>query len=109
MAYVANVTLGWPIASAALFAMVVTAALGLALEFVLWRPMRRRRASTVSLFITSIGLALVLRDVILLIWGADGKRYDVDVFQVYDLGVVRSRLSSSPRSRSRRRRSCSPA
>ena len=92
-AFVANVTLGWPIAFAALFAMVATAALGLALELVLWAPMRRRRAGTVSLFIISIGLALVLRDVILLIWGADGRRYDVDVFQVYDLGILR--LSAS--------------
>jgi len=55
--------------------------------------MRRRRAGTVSLFIISIGLALVLRDVILLIWGADGRRYNVDVFQVYDFGILR--LSAS--------------
>jgi len=93
MAFVANVTLGWPIALAAVFAMAATAMLGLALELVLWAPMRRRRAGTVSLFITSIGLALVLRDVILLIWGADGRRYDVNLFQVYDLGVVRLSLS----------------
>lgn len=93
MALVANVTLGWPILPSAIFAMVGTAALGLGLEFILWAPMRRRRATTVSLFITSIGLALVLRDVILLIWGAGGQRYNVDVFQVYDLGIVR--LSAS--------------
>jgi len=55
--------------------------------------MRRHRAGTVSLFIISIGLALVLRDVILLIWGADGRRYNVDVFQVYDFGILR--LSAS--------------
>jgi branched-subunit amino acid ABC-type transport system permease component len=92
-AFVANVTLGWPIAVAALFGMAATAVLGLGIELVLWAPMRRRRAGTVSLFIISIGLALVLRDVILLIWGADGRRYNVDVFQVYDLGILR--LSAS--------------
>jgi neutral amino acid transport system permease protein len=92
-AFVANVTLGLPIVPAALVAMLATAALGLGLELVLWRPMRRRRAGTVTLFIISIGLALVLRDVILLIWGAQGRRYDVDVFQVYDLGFLR--LSAS--------------
>jgi branched-subunit amino acid ABC-type transport system permease component len=31
--------------------------------------------------------------VILLIWGAEGQRYTVDVFQVYDLGAIR--LSAS--------------
>ena len=37
------------------FAMVATAALAVAIEFVLWRPMRKRGAKTMSLFITSIG------------------------------------------------------
>ncbi len=92
-AFVANVTLGLPIAVAALVGIAATAALGLALDFGLWSPMRRRRAGTVSLFIVTIGLSLVLRDVILLIWGASGKRYTVDVFQVYDLGIIR--LSAS--------------
>jgi neutral amino acid transport system permease protein len=92
-AFLANVTFGLPIVLAAVCAMAATAALGLALEIVLWRPMRRRRAGTVSLFIVSIGLALVLRDMILLFWGAAGRRYDVDVFQVYDLGILR--LSTS--------------
>jgi neutral amino acid transport system permease protein len=92
-AYVANVTFGLPIAVAAVVGMVAAAAIGLVLDLVLWGPMRRRRAGTVSLFIVAIGLSLVLRDVILLIWGASGKRYDVDVFQVYDLGIIR--LSAS--------------
>ena len=92
-AFVANVTLGLPIAVAAVLGMAATAVLGLVLDFVLWSPMRRRRAGTVSLFIVTIGLSLVLRDVILVIWGASGKRYDVDVFQVYDLGIIR--LSAS--------------
>jgi neutral amino acid transport system permease protein len=92
-AFVANVTFGLPIVVAAVFAMVATAALGVLLDLILWRPLRRRRVGTVSLFIVTIGLSLVLRDVILLIWGAAGKRYTVDVFQVYDLGPIR--LSAS--------------
>jgi neutral amino acid transport system permease protein len=89
MAFVANVTWGLPMIPSVLFAMLAGATLGVALEFALWRPMRRRRAGTVSLFITSIGLALVLRDVILLIWGSRGRRYAVDVFQVYQVGAIR--------------------
>ena len=89
MAFVANVTLGTNMVVATVFAMVATAAMGLTLEFILWRPMRRKGAGLVSLFITSIGLALVLRDVIFLIWGAQGRRYDIDVFQVYTLGSLR--------------------
>src|SRR5947208_14360949 len=56
-----NVTLGLPIVVAALLAMVATAVLSVALEFVLWRPLRARRAGFMSLFLASVGLALVLR------------------------------------------------
>ena len=89
MAFVVNVTLGTNMVLAALFAMVATAAAGVLLEFVLWRPMRRRGAGLVSLFIVSIGLALVMRHVIFLVWGSESRKYDVDVFQVYDLGPIR--------------------
>jgi neutral amino acid transport system permease protein len=60
---------------------------------VLWRPIRRRGAGLISLFICTIGLALVLRHVIFLIWGSRPRRYDVDVFQVYELGPIRLSLS----------------
>jgi neutral amino acid transport system permease protein len=93
MAFSINVTLGANMIVATLFAMIATAFLGLGLEYVLWRPMRRKGAGVVSLFITSIGLALVLRDVVFLIWGAQGRRYNIDVFQVYRLGFLRLSLS----------------
>jgi branched-subunit amino acid ABC-type transport system permease component len=93
MAFVVNVTLGTNMVLAALFAMVATAAAGVLLEFVLWRPMRGRGAGLVSLFIVSIGLALIMRHVIFLVWGSEPRQYDVDVFQVYDLGPIRLSLS----------------
>ncbi len=93
MAFFANVTLGGPMVTAVLFAMIATALLGVILEFGLWRPMRRRGAGIMSLFIVAIGLALVLRHVIFLVWGPSPRKYDVDVFQVYDLGPVRLSLS----------------
>ena len=93
MAFTINVTLGGPMVTAVLFAMAATALLGVVLEFILWRPMRARGAGVVGLFIVAIGLALVLRHVIFLVWGASPQKYDVDVFQVYDLGVIRLSLS----------------
>jgi hypothetical protein len=74
--------------AATLFAVAATALLGVGLELVLWRPMRHRGAGLVALLITSIGLALVLRHAVFLLWGQP-RRYDTDVFQVYDLGVIR--------------------
>ena len=93
MALVVNVTWGGHMIIAAVFAMVMTALLGIALEFGLWRPIRRKGAGIVSLFIVSIGLALVLRNSILLWQGGAPRRYDVDVFQVYELGPIRLSLS----------------
>jgi neutral amino acid transport system permease protein len=91
-AYVAlGVNVGWGghIVVAALAAVTATAVLAAALEFALWRPLRRKQAGIFSLFIAAIGLALVLRHVIFLAADARPRRYDVDVFQVYELGPIR--------------------
>jgi neutral amino acid transport system permease protein len=93
VAFLVNVTWGVSIVAAVLVAMAATALFALALEFVLWRPMRLKGAGIIALFIVSIGLALVLRNTILLIWGSSPRRYAVDVFQVYELGPIRLSLS----------------
>jgi neutral amino acid transport system permease protein len=92
-AFVVNVSWGVSMVFALLLAIAATALFGLALEFTLWRPMRRKGAGIIALFIVSIGLALVLRNTILLIWGGGPRRFTVDVFQVYELGPIRLSLS----------------
>jgi len=89
IALVVNVSWGGHIVLAALAAVVLTAVLATALEFALWRPLRRKRAGVFSLFIAAIGLALVLRHAIFLAADARPRRYEVDVFQVYELGPIR--------------------
>jgi len=42
-----------------------------------------------SLFLASIGLALVLRQAIFLAWGPQPRAFDVDPFKVYTIGSVR--------------------
>lgn len=93
MAFVANVTWDLHPLIAAAFAVVMTVVLAVGLEFGLWRPMRGRGAGLTSLFLTSIGLALVLRHAILWFWGTTPFRYRVDVFQSYDLGLFRISLN----------------
>jgi branched-subunit amino acid ABC-type transport system permease component len=89
VALVVNVAWDGHIVLAALAAVVLTAVLATALEFALWRPLRRKRAGIFSLFIAAIGLALVLRHAIFLAADAGPRRYDVDVFQVYEFGPIR--------------------
>jgi branched-subunit amino acid ABC-type transport system permease component len=89
VALTCDTTLGLGIALSALIAMVATAVLSVGLDVVLWRPLRARRAGFMSLFLASIGLALVLRQVVFLAWGPQPRAYDVDPFKVYTLGSVR--------------------
>jgi branched-subunit amino acid ABC-type transport system permease component len=91
--FFANGTLGLPMVASAVFAMAAVAVLSVALDLVLWRPLRHRRAGFMSLFLASIGVALVLRQAMLLIWGPQPRAYDVDPFKVYVVGDVRLSLA----------------
>jgi len=51
----------------------------LALEKLVWSPMRDRRATSTTLIIISIGLALFLRNGIILIWGGSNQNFDLPV------------------------------
>ncbi|HEY9824239.1 MAG TPA: branched-chain amino acid ABC transporter permease [Stenomitos sp.] len=48
-------------------------------EYLIWRPMRARRANSTTLIIISIGLALFVRNGILFIWGGGNQSYDLPV------------------------------
>jgi len=74
VAYLLN-TAGLHIAVAGLLAIPVVAALAGASHRFMWRPMRKRGVSIVSMFIATIGFALVLRQVLLIILGGDPRRY----------------------------------
>jgi branched-chain amino acid transport system permease protein len=60
-ALAAGATLALPIWVAIPIAIVLSAVLGLLLDVVIWRPLRRRRTGTVQLMIVSIGLSLTMR------------------------------------------------
>jgi neutral amino acid transport system permease protein len=79
-AFVINVTWGLPFVVGVLAAVVTTALLGLALERLMWRPMRKTGAGLLQLLLMSIGLALVIRNVIQMLAGSELKSLDVDVF-----------------------------
>ena len=88
-AYAFNGPLGIPLVAAAALAMVATAVLSLLLDAVLWRPLRVRRAGFMSFFLASIGLALVLRQALLLAYGPQSQTYRIDPYEVYVIGGVR--------------------
>ena len=88
VAFVCNVTLGLSIVLSTGVALLAVAVLGIGLEFALWRPMRRRRAGTYSVFITAIGLALIMRQVLLLVFSGSSRQYHVDAFGTHHLAGI---------------------
>jgi branched-chain amino acid transport system permease protein len=68
---------GWsvPLWLAAVVAVVMGAVLGGSMERYIWRPLRRRNVAMIQMFIVSIGLALIVRHVVLVLFGAGRDRY----------------------------------
>jgi len=89
IAYAFNGPLGVGIVVATALGMITTALLSVGLDVVLWKPLRARRAGFMSLFLASIGLALVLRQSLLFAFGAQPQTYRVDQYSVYTIGSVR--------------------
>ena len=65
-----------PLAVAAVIAMVVVGVVGAGMEFTLWRPLRKRGAGLIQMFIISIGLSLFLRHLVLAFFGGRRRQYD---------------------------------
>ena len=85
IAFAVNVSAGMPLVVAFLAALVVVAALGVALEVSIWRPMRRKGAGVMQLLLLSIGLAFVIRNLILFQWSGATRSLDIDQFQAWNL------------------------
>jgi neutral amino acid transport system permease protein len=79
MAFLANVSWGLPLAAAVLFAMALTAILGLLFERVMWGPMRERKAGLLQLLLMAIGLAFLIRNAIQFAWGTEVRSLEVNV------------------------------
>lgn len=78
-------TLGINIWLSMVLGAAVTVASVLLSEKIIWGPMRSRRASATTLIIISIGLALFIRNGIILIWGGSNQRYDLPVAEALTL------------------------
>jgi neutral amino acid transport system permease protein len=95
MAYLMNVSWGVPLVFGVLFAMVMTALLGVLFERVMWGPMRARRAGLLQLVLMSIGLAFLIRYGIQYAWGTEIRQLDVNnvaTVQFIGLRIGRTQL-----------------
>jgi neutral amino acid transport system permease protein len=72
----------------------VTIAAMLLAEKLIWRSMRAKRATSTTIMIISIGLALFLRHLIILIWGGNNQRYKVPVLPAHNIWGIRVAASN---------------
>lgn len=78
-----------PLIAAGALAIVLGGLLGGSLERGLWRPLRRRKTGLIQMLVISIGLALVLRHLILIFFGGRNQSYlDYTVQQVMRIGPI---------------------
>lgn len=68
---------------------IATIGAALLTEKIIWAPMRARRATSATLIIISIGLALFIRNGIILFWGGSNQSYKLPVEEALQLGPVR--------------------
>ncbi|MGY1786255.1 branched-chain amino acid ABC transporter permease [Geodermatophilus sp. SYSU D00698] len=85
-----NTGLGVPIIPAAIIAMIGGAAFGALNELGLWRPLRRRGTGLVAALVVSIGLSLLLRYLIQILYGGDSNPYSgLGTSRAVDYGLFR--------------------
>ncbi|GAB2756219.1 branched-chain amino acid ABC transporter permease [Streptomyces bullii] len=80
---------GWHLIPAALAAVAFGALVGWAVDRGVWRPLRARGTGLINMFIVTIGLSLLLRHVVLVLYGnrpASFAQYDIQ--QAIELGPV---------------------
>jgi branched-chain amino acid transport system permease protein len=70
---------GWGLPIALGFAILVTALVALLLDRLVYRRLRRRGADPLTLVFASFGLALVLRNLVLLLFGPDPHNYSTEI------------------------------
>jgi len=85
MAYIVNVSLGMNLFYAALAAFLLTGALGIATDRLVFRKLRKNGSNVISMMIASIGIGLVVRQSIQEKWGPNQVWYDFETrtFEVF--------------------------
>jgi neutral amino acid transport system permease protein len=88
LTWLANIS-GINLGIAMLVGIVGTVTAMLTSEQFIWKPMRERRTTPTTLIIISIGLALFIRNGILLFWGGSKKQYNLPLIEDMNIGGVK--------------------
>jgi neutral amino acid transport system permease protein len=95
LTFLANISLKLDIWISITFGSFVSILFVLLCEKILWQPLREKRATPTTTMIVSIGLALVIRNAIILGWGTKSQKYNLPTFpaiNIFDLAITRNRI-----------------
>lgn len=81
LAYTLVAVVGMPFFPAFILTLMICAVLGVVLDFVAYRPLRK--APRLAALITAIGMSIFLQNMALLIWGSQIKSYPRDVLPAF--------------------------
>ncbi|HSX80797.1 MAG TPA: branched-chain amino acid ABC transporter permease, partial [Candidatus Saccharimonadia bacterium] len=89
-----RVSLALPMWLAFILGMLCTALLGVGLDRVWFRPLRQRQARAAILAISSLGLALILQNLIRMLWGPQAQYYSRAIHFPFTVPVLQVRLNT---------------
>ncbi|HQE97947.1 MAG TPA: branched-chain amino acid ABC transporter permease, partial [Methanothrix sp.] len=87
--FAAILNLGFP--AACFLAIAATAAFGVALDLLAWRPMRSSGASRTAIMILSIGLSIAIRNALIIFFRPDALRFPLPVsrgMSIYGMSIT---------------------
>jgi len=84
--FAATLNLGFPVAC--ILAIPLTAAIAVALDLGVWRPMRSKGASRTAIMILSIGVSIAIRNLVIIFFRPDASRFPLPVSQGMNLGGI---------------------
>jgi len=89
-----RVSLALPMWLSFILGMLCTALLGVCLDRVWFRPLRQRQARAAILAISSLGLALILQNLIRMLWGPQAQYYSRAIHFPFTIPIVQVRLNT---------------
>jgi len=86
--YVLSISLGLPLVVAFPATIVLTAGLGVLMELLVYRPLRRRGSSFAAIIVASIGLLSLFQALFALVFGTDTRNLRTGPLPIYELGEI---------------------
>ena len=84
-AYTFNVIFGLPFFISFIFALIIASLVAMGINLFVYKPLRKRKATSFSLLLASFGVFLFLTGIILLLFGAEIRTFGLPITKGYEL------------------------